>query len=266
MSPEAKMSIRSNSRPNGQASSGASTAIDFKDEFSNSTAALAASHDETVSHILSRLDQLQSKISSSETPTPAASSTPPARTSRPDSDLHSRLQALENLHDGVLSKLSTKLDKLERQFSDNKEAERLMGQIASKFSTLETKLQAASKLSDRVATLETRVSSHSSKHSGMTDLHSRVSKLETQLKPDPEQEEILARINSKLDDLERSRRVGSSRPGISAPAVASRTPAVASRTPAETSRQKELKARIEKLQALRAKYENEKASDDEENI
>jgi len=253
------MSIRSNSRPNGQASSGASTAIDFKDEFSNSTAALAASHDETVSHILSRLDQLQSKISSSETPTPAASSTPPARTSRPDSDLHSRLQALENLHDGVLSKLSTKLDKLERQFSDNKEAERLMGQIASKFSTLETKLQAASKLSDRVATLETRVSSHSSKHSGMTDLHSRVSKLETQLKPDPEQEEILARINSKLDDLERSRRVGSSRPGISAPAVASRTPA-------ETSRQKELKARIEKLQALRAKYENEKASDDEENI
>ena len=253
------MSIRSNSRPNGQASSGASTAIDFKDEFSNSTAALAASHDETVSHILSRLDQLQSKISSSETPTPAASSTPPARTSRPDSDLHSRLQALENLHDGVLSKLSTKLDKLERQFSDNKEAERLMGQIASKFSTLETKLQAASKLSDRVATLETRVSSHSSKYSGMTDLHSRVSKLETQLKPDPEQEEILARINSKLDDLERSRRVGSSRPGISAPAVASRTPA-------ETSRQKELKARIEKLQALRAKYENEKASDDEENI
>ena len=253
------MSIRSNSRPNGQASSGASTAIDFKDEFSNSTAALAASHDETVSHILSRLDQLQSKISSSETPTPAASSTPPARASRPDSDLHSRLQALENLHDGVLSKLSTKLDKLERQFSDNKEAERLMGQIASKFSTLETKLQAASKLSDRVATLETRVSSHSSKYSGMTDLHSRVSKLETQLKPDPEQEEILARINSKLDDLERSRRVGSSRPGISAPAVASRTPA-------ETSRQKELKARIEKLQALRAKYENEKASDDEENI
>ena len=253
------MSIRSNSRPNGQASSGASTAIDFKDEFSNSTAALAASHDETVSHILSRLDQLQSKISSSETPTPAASSTPPARTSRPDSDLHTRLQALENLHDSVLSKLSTKLDKLERQFSDNKEAERLMGQIASKFSTLETKIQAASKLSDRVATLETRVSSHSSKHSGMTDLHSRVSKLETQLKPDPEQEEILARINSKLDDLERSRRVGSSRPGISAPAVASRTPA-------ETSRQKELKARIEKLQALRAKYENEKASDDEENI
>ena len=253
------MSIRSNSRPNGQASSGASTAIDFKDEFSNSTAALAASHDETVSHILSRLDQLQSKISSSETPTPAASSTPPARTSRPDSDLHTRLQALENLHDGVLSKLSTKLDKLERQFSDNKEAERLMGQIASKFSTLETKLQAASKLSDRVATLETRVSSHSSKYSGMTDLHSRVSKLETQLKPDPEQEEILARINSKLDDLERSRRVGSSRPGISAPVVASRTPA-------ETSRQKELKARIEKLQALRAKYENEKASDDEENI
>ena len=259
MSPEAKMSIRSNSRPNGQASSGASTAIDFKDEFSNSTAALAASHDETVSHILSRLDQLQSKISSSETPTPAASSTPPARTSRPDSDLHTRLQALENLHDSVLSKLSTKLDKLERQFSDNKEAERLMGQIASKFSTLETKIQAASKLSDRVATLETRVSSHSSKYSGMTDLHSRVSKLETQLKPDPEQEEILARINSKLDDLERSRRVGSSRPGISAPAVASRTPA-------ETSRQKELKARIEKLQALRAKYENEKASDDEENI
>ena len=259
MSPEAKMSIRSNSRPNGQASSGASTAIDFKDEFSNSTAALAASHDETVSHILSRLDQLQSKISSSETPTPAASSTPPARASRPDSDFHTRLQALENLHDGVLSKLSTKLDKLERQFSDNKEAERLMGQIASKFSTLETKIQAASKLSDRVATLETRVSSHSSKYSGMTDLHSRVSKLETQLKPDPEQEEILARINSKLDDLERSRRVGSSRPGISAPAVASRTPA-------ETSRQKELKARIEKLQALRAKYENEKASDDEENI
>ena len=58
------MSVRSNNvRYNSSLNSSSTTSIDFKEEFSNSAAALAASHDDTVSHILSRLDQLQSKFS-----------------------------------------------------------------------------------------------------------------------------------------------------------------------------------------------------------
>ena len=56
------MSIRANPRNATPIAASPQTPITFKDEFVHSTAALAASHDETVSHILSRLDQLQAKI------------------------------------------------------------------------------------------------------------------------------------------------------------------------------------------------------------
>ena len=42
----------------------AQSAIDFKSEFVNSPAALAANHEETMGKLLSRLDQLQAKVTS----------------------------------------------------------------------------------------------------------------------------------------------------------------------------------------------------------
>ena len=203
------MSVRSNNvRYNSSLNSSSTTPIDFKEEFSNSAAALAASHDETVSHILSRLDQLQSKISNQ----PENSTTPPQQqlaasavktistaARKTDGDLNSRLQSLENIHENVLQRLNGKLDSLERRLSENKEAEKLMGQIAtkfghvearlkenkdaeklmsqiaSKFSHIEAKLQSASRLQERVSDLESRIA-----RTHAPDLQKRVARLEAQ--------------------------------------------------------------------------------------
>ena len=196
-----RMSIRSNPRPSqGQAPS---STIDFKDEFvaSSTNAALAASQEETVSHILQRLDQLQSTISNS----PESASPAPARATvckaEGTMDLHSRLSSLENIHENHLRHLGVKLDGLELQLNNNKEAEALMGRIASKFtaiesqlnankdadglmnkiatkfSQVESKLQSAIQLHDRVAELESKTQLHSR-------LHDRVATLESRVKPD----------------------------------------------------------------------------------
>ena len=136
------MSIRSNPRLNqGPAPS---SAIEFKDEFvtSSTNAALAASQEETVSHILQRLDQLQSTISNNPEAAQQQPARPIARKAEGNGDLHSRLSALENIHEDQLRRLGTKLDGLERQFSNNKEAEALMGRIASKFTAIESQLSA----------------------------------------------------------------------------------------------------------------------------
>ena len=241
------MSVRSHASKPIQ-SSAPNCTIDFKSDFVNSTAVFAASHDETVTHILSRLDQLQSKISTQPEPTAA----PVARAVRPPTtDLHARIAALEDIHENALHKLGSKLDGVERKLSDTKEAETLMGRIASKFSNIESqlasakesealmsniaskfsmvenKLQSATQLSDRVVRLE--------------GLQSRITKLESHLKPDPEQEKILSRINSKMDQLERQQGsktvdfVGSER----------------------DERINYLQERIGKLRELKAKYEIE---------
>ena len=229
------MSIRSNSNTLHSSIRGSpSSAIDFKDDFVNSTAVFAASHDETVSHILQRLDQLQSKIStqSPEAPVAPKSVTTNSRTATPSSgsgDLHSRISTLESIHEDTLHRLNSKLDTVERKLSDskeaevlmgkiaskfsaiesqlsaNKEAEALMGKIASKFSQVEARLQSATQLDDRVTQLESRLMDRVSRVESRlpsSDLHSRVSKLESSMAPDPEQERILSRINAKLDQLE----------------------------------------------------------------
>ena len=261
------MSIRSNPRTLNASSSTPSSAIDFKDEFVNSPAALAQSHDETVSHILARLDQLQSKISNQSESTPAQQTTvrtAPVVARKEGGDLHSRLSALETIHETALQNLSSKLDRVERQFGANKEAEALMGQISSKFSAIESRLkeskdaealmgqisskfsqvesrlQAATRLSDRVAAIE-------AKH---PDLHSRVTKLEAHLTPDPEQERILARINAKLDLLEQNARKSS---GPSLGASYDPKPSHSE----HDERVKFLQNRIEKLKELRSRYESE---------
>lgn len=229
------MSIRSNPRP-GQGPAPSST-IDFRDEFvtSSTNAALAASQEETVSHILQRLDQLQSTITNAPEITPA-----PARTvaRKAEGDLNSRLSALENINEDHLRRLGSKLDGLERQFSNNKEAEALMGRIATKFtviesqlnankdadglmskiatkfSQVESKLQSATQLHDRVSELESKAQLHSRLHDRIStlesrvkpDIHSRITQLEARLEPDPEQERLLSRINSKLEAIEQSAR------------------------------------------------------------
>ena len=286
------MSVRSNNvRYNSSLNSSSTTPIDFKEEFSNSAAALAASHDETVSHILSRLDQLQSKISNQ----PENSTTPPQQqlaasavktistaARKTDGDLNSRLQSLENIHENVLQRLNGKLDSLERRLSENKEAEKLMGQIAtkfghvearlkenkdaeklmsqiaSKFSHIEAKLQSASRLQERVSDLESRIA-----RTHAPDLQKRVARLEAQAQPDPEHDRIIARINSKLDILERNKRQESMNAGVkSFEGTSKRSQAAPSlsksmSSPADEARMKELQARIEKLKILRNKYQNE---------
>lgn len=289
-----RMSIRSNPRPSqGQTPS---SAIDFRDEFvaSSTNAALAASQEETVSHILQRLDQLQSTIANAPEATAPA---PVARTIRKaeSGDLHSRLSALENINEDHLRRLGAKLDGLERQFSNNKEAEALMGRIATKFtaiesqlnankdvdglmnkiatkfSQVESKLQSATQLHDRVSELESKAQLHARLHDRIStlesrikpDIHSRIAQLEARLEPDPEQERILSRINSKLEILEQSARkqktvsLGADfdRPRSSMDrARPSEDMSLGSNAERE-ERINFLQTRIEKLKELRSRYE-----------
>jgi hypothetical protein len=84
------MSIRPTTRTT---SASAQAPIDFKSEFVNSPAAVAANHEETLGKLMSRLDQLQAKVTSQADPsTPAVRSvfkTKPL-TATPTSDLHER--------------------------------------------------------------------------------------------------------------------------------------------------------------------------------
>jgi uncharacterized phage infection (PIP) family protein YhgE len=241
------MSIRSHAQRINtfNASAAPSNPIDFRDDFVNSTAVYAANTDETVSQIMQRLDQLQSKIGANEAAaaTPAApraaatSSSAAART--PSTDLHARVATLESVHEDTLRSLGVKLDGVERKLNEQREVESLMGQIsskfsrietqlgaakeseglmtkvASKFSAVETRLQSAMQMGDRVAQLESRLEAHSDLHSRMSrlesrlgshaELHSRVNRLEASMAPDPEQERLITRISAKLDSLERAR-------------------------------------------------------------
>jgi hypothetical protein len=92
------MSIRSQAA-NSTYRSQQAAPIEFKSEYST------ASHDDTVGHILSRLDQLQASISTQPDTAvaPHAAERPSAArlvSSRPDpSDLHARLQHLEAIHE-----------------------------------------------------------------------------------------------------------------------------------------------------------------------
>ena len=268
------MSIRSHTnRINSfTASAAPSHPIDFRDDFVNSAAVYAANTDETVSQIMQRLDQLQSKIASGESQQ-AAAPVPAARAARPPSsgDITARVATLESIHEDTLARLGAKLDVVERKLNEQREVESLMGQIsakfsriesqlnaskeseglmnkvATKFSAVESRLQSATQLSDRVARIESRLGSHA-------DLHTRVTKLESGLAPDPEQERLIARIGAKLDKLERS--------NTAVPQPVDRREdqhaalGVASVDDRE-DRINYLQNRIEKLKELRGRYEAE---------
>lgn len=75
----------------------AQTPIDFKSEFVSSPAVIQANHDEKMSMLLSRLDQLQAKVSSQGDSTPSSAAparvvfkTKPLQSSAGSSDLHER--------------------------------------------------------------------------------------------------------------------------------------------------------------------------------
>jgi hypothetical protein len=275
------MSIRANPRNATPIAASPQTPISFKDEFIHSTAALAASHDETVSHILSRLDQLQDKIQtqpenaanlSAQRSATAATGTQATRTATAvptDSSVHARLASLENMHQDTLHQVYSKLGAVERQLQVNQESQTLITQIASRLQQVEPKLQSQASLGDRLSRIEASLQSHVG----------RVNSLESRAASDtsgPDQERILSRINAKLDVLEEQQR--------NARLSAARTPAVEPRAAASSYREpssvrrsidtgservaqldaemdkqeraKFLQARIEKLKELRNKYES----------
>ena len=271
------MSIRANPRAATPLNAGMpTTAISFKDEFVHSTAALAASHDETVSHILSRLDQLQAKIETQPEQKNTGSSTVRSVSSSAqrgtganvptDTSVHARLATLENVNENVLSRLSSKLDSFESQLRVNRDSEALMTQIATRLQQVEPKLQSHANLGDRLSRIESQLQTHVG----------RVSTLEARTdRPDPNQERILARINAKLDVLEEQQRHGKT---LGAAAATRRSDPPAARTSVESSRRSldagregrqpiesemdreeralYLQTRIQKLKELRGKYEN----------
>ena len=250
------MSMRPN-RPSSTANATPSSAIDFKNEFA--TSALAASHDETVTHILSRLDQLQTKIAN-QTETPASASSQPSTSSvrsviaasrAPASgDLHSRLVALETVHEDSLKRLGSKLDTLEKQLSVNKEAEVLMNRISSKFGAIESQLNAnkgaeslMSQIATKFAEVETRLKSAMQLGDRMSALESRMnSRASSEL--DPAQERLIASINSKLDIIEKQR--GASGTVLGSEGVSSDQ---------RDARIKYLTTRVDKLTKLKEQYQ-----------
>jgi len=261
------MSIRANPRTATPLAASPQTPISFKDELVHTTAALAASHDETVSHILSRLDQLQAKIqtqpennnatapASSTRTTPAVTQ---ARTAAPtDASVHARLTSLENVHQEALHRVCSKLESVERQLQTNRESEGLMTQIASRLQQVEPRLQSHANMGDRLARIEAQLQSHVS----------RVNSLEARpAETDPNQARILARINAKLDILEEQNRSAkrSSDAGVRRTEPDSRrsletNSRMSAQLEADMDKQERarfLQSRIEKLKELRNKYEN----------
>ena len=274
------MSIRANPRNATPIAASPQTPISFKDEFIHSTAALAASHDETVSHILSRLDQLQDKIQtqpenaanlSAQRSATAATGTQATRTAVPtDNSVHARLASLESMHQDTLHQVYSKLGAVERQLQVNQESQTLITQIASRLQQVEPKLQSQASLGDRLSRIESQLQSHMG----------RVNNLESRVASDrsgPDQERILARINAKLDILEEQQRnarlsaarkpAAEPRAAVSSshhePSSARRSLDMGSERVAQMEadmdkqeRAKFLQARIEKLKELRNKYES----------
>jgi hypothetical protein len=160
-----------------------------------------------------------------------------------------RVSALESVHEEALNTLGEKLGEVEKHLLDKSDAEGLMHQIASKFTLLESRLSSQSSLNDRVAQLESRLSSHADLHTRLNHLESNHSRLESQLKPDPEHDRLITRINAKLDVIESSQRMKLSK--AEAPNPSTHLGASAD------SEIHLLQDRIERLTALRTRYAKE---------
>ena len=139
---------------------------------------------------------------------------------------------------------------------DKSNAEGLMTKIASTFTLLESRISSQSQLNDRVAHLESKLSNTSDLHSRLMHLESkapnhsilsdRMSRLESQLKPDPEHDRLITRINAKLDTIENTQRM---KLNSALPTTTTRLGASA-----DTSEMRFMQDRIDKLTTLRARY------------
>jgi hypothetical protein len=187
------MSIRTHAQRinNFNASAAPSNPIDFRDDFVNSTAVYAANTDETVSQIMQRLDQLQSKIGTNEAaaspaaPRAVAASSTAGRTAATTTDLHARVATLESIHEDTLRSLGAKLDGVERKLNEQREVESLMGQISSKFSRIESQL-GANKESEEL----------------LGQISSKFSRVESQLAAAKESEGLMNKVASKFSAVE----------------------------------------------------------------
>jgi chromosome segregation ATPase len=269
------MSVRSTPKPTTLASPAAP--IQFREDFVHSTAALAASHDESVRNILSRLDMLQSKVSASdEEPAARPRATPksfPSKTPTPTlaadaspANLHSRISNLETIHQDHLARLGAQLNAVEDQLSRNGENNPVIHEISSKFGQIESHVRQQSKLSDRLNNLESQFasirsssSSSSTRNPSPTKLHARINSLESEIaslrastEPHPDQERLLRKINARLDEIE-TKRAGRSTLGSRADEPLRTAPRSSPGVAAD--RQQYLAARIDKLKELRSRYE-----------
>ena len=266
------MSVRSTPKPTTLAAP--ATPIQFRDDFVHSTAALAASHDESVRNILSRLDMLQSKVAAAdEEPAARPRATPksiPSKTPTPTlaadatpSNLTSRISNLETIHQDHLTRLGAQLNAVEDQLARNGENNPVIHEISSKFAQIESHVRKQSQLNDRLSNLESQFatlnSSSSTRTPSPTKLHARINSLESEVaslrsstEPHPDQERLLRKINARLDEIE-TKRAGKTTLGSRADEplrTATRsTPGVAA------DRQQYLAARIDKLKELLSRYE-----------
>lgn len=167
--------------------------------------------------------------------------------------------ALESVHEDALQTLGDKLGEVEAHLMDKSNAEGLMTKIASKFTLLESRISSQSQLNDRVAHLESKLSNTSDLHSRLMHLESkapnhsilsdRMSRLESQLKPDPEHDRLITRINAKLDMIENTQRMKLNSAQTPLPTTTTRLGASA-----DTSEMRFMQDRIDKLTTLRARY------------
>jgi TolA-binding protein len=268
------MSARSTAKPSSVAAPAAP--IQFRDDFLSSSAALAASNEESVRSILSRLDMLQSKVVSADEIAPKATTTTTTTAPRAaklstapldtnTSSLHARISQLESVHQDHLTRLGAQLSAVENQLIKNSGDNATMHEISAKFGQIESHIRNQGDASERISRLESQLSSLQSRGSSSTELHARirsleseVSELRTATEPHPEQESLLRRINSRLDDIETKR--GGSSDYLGARSSESLKTAPAPRAAPSSSgvtaeRQKYLAARIDKLKELRSRYE-----------
>jgi vacuolar-type H+-ATPase subunit I/STV1 len=249
-------------------SSSPAAPIEFKQEFASSTAALAASHDETVRNILSRLDSLQSKVAGTEEvrfapettasqprSKPPASTTPakPAAAASSPTELHARVSQLENIHQDHLQRLGAQLNAVESSLMDRGAENHTINEISAKFDRIEDHVRNApdartiNEIAAKFDRIEGHVRNTAQLHDRIRSLESEVASLRSATIPHPEQERLLNKINERLDHWENSR--------AAAGKPTSTTLGARADTPVAGDRAEYLAARIDKLKELRSKYE-----------
>jgi hypothetical protein len=202
-----------------------SAPIEFKSEFTNSPAALAANHEESVAHILTRLDQLQASISGGET-APKEAENLMSQISSKFSLIESRLHSQSKLHDRV-SNLETKLH-------PSPEDERTIARINAKLDLIEDRQRMRAR---------------------------RDGDLESMYEPPRRSYE--PRVSSRYERYEEPRRYRGEEASLGG-RFRDNGPSVGGKfRPEDAERAEFLQERIQKLEALRARYNSDGEEDED---